>query len=74
MKQTIQTRQHTQPSASTEQQAHSDTVKARDITAHHHQIAKLSHSINAIGPAPHRGVTSLLYTLMQQHITPPWTA
>jgi hypothetical protein len=22
---------------------------------HHHQITKLSHSINAIGPAPHRG-------------------
>jgi hypothetical protein len=22
--------------------------------AHHHQITKLSHSINAIGPAPHR--------------------
>jgi hypothetical protein len=21
---------------------------------HHHQITKLSHSINAIGPAPHR--------------------
>jgi hypothetical protein len=24
-------------------------------TYHHHQITKLSHSINAIGPAPHRG-------------------
>jgi hypothetical protein len=24
------------------------------ITDHHHQITKLSHSINAIGPAPHR--------------------
>jgi hypothetical protein len=23
---------------------------------HHHQITKLSHSINAIGPAPHRMV------------------
>jgi hypothetical protein len=23
--------------------------------SHHHQINKLSHSINAIGPAPHRG-------------------
>jgi hypothetical protein len=22
---------------------------------HHHQITKFSHSINAIGPAPHRG-------------------
>jgi hypothetical protein len=25
-----------------------------DIMCHHHQITKLSHSINAIGPAPHR--------------------
>jgi hypothetical protein len=24
------------------------------LPAHHHQITKLSHSINAIGPAPHR--------------------
>jgi hypothetical protein len=24
------------------------------IAHHHHQITKLSHSINAIGPAPHR--------------------
>jgi hypothetical protein len=24
------------------------------VTTHHHQITKLSHSINAIGPAPHR--------------------
>jgi hypothetical protein len=24
------------------------------MDAHHHQITKLSHSINAIGPAPHR--------------------
>jgi hypothetical protein len=25
------------------------------MSVHHHQITKLSHSINAIGPAPHRG-------------------
>jgi hypothetical protein len=25
-----------------------------DVHHHHHQITKLSHSINAIGPAPHR--------------------
>jgi hypothetical protein len=24
------------------------------VRTHHHQITKLSHSINAIGPAPHR--------------------
>jgi hypothetical protein len=27
---------------------------------HHHQITKLSHSINAIGPAPHR--SGILYS------------
>jgi hypothetical protein len=26
---------------------------------HHHQITKLSHSINAIGPAPHRSGRNL---------------
>jgi hypothetical protein len=28
---------------------------------HHHQITKLSHSINAIGPAPHRSGHQILF-------------
>jgi hypothetical protein len=32
------------------------THKGQDTNLHHHQIAKSSHSINAIGPVPHRTV------------------
>jgi hypothetical protein len=31
-----------------------DELEHTSDTHHHHQITKLSHSINAIGPAPHR--------------------
>jgi hypothetical protein len=34
---------------------HYNTDHDRHDGHHHHQITKLSHSINAIGPAPHRG-------------------
>jgi hypothetical protein len=32
---------------------------------HHHQITKLSHSINAIGPAPHRFVLRVVWLRLQ---------
>jgi hypothetical protein len=33
------------------------------IAFHHHQITKLSHSINAIGPTPHRGGRNIAFVL-----------